>query len=53
MPPLLFNFALEYAIKSVKANKEGTLQHLVYADDIILGGGIHTVNKTHRSFIFP
>jgi hypothetical protein len=49
--PLLFNFALEYAIRKVNAIQDGlklngTHQGLVYADGVnILGGSVHTVKE--------
>ena len=56
LSPLLFNFALEYAIRRVQVNQDdlklnGTHQLLAYADDVnILGGSVHTVKKKCRSF---
>jgi len=55
LSPLLFNFALAYAIKMVQVNQDdlklnGSHQLLVYADDVnVLGGSLHTI-KENRSF---
>ena len=57
LSPLLFNFALEYALRRVQVNQDGlklngTHQFLAYADDVnILGGSIHTLNENAEAFV--
>jgi hypothetical protein len=57
LSPLLFNFALEYAIRKVQENQvglklNGTHQLLAYADDVILlGDNMDTINKSTETLI--
>jgi len=57
--PLLFNFALEYAVWKIQANQDGlilnaTHQILVYADNInMLGRSIDTITKNTDTVVVP
>ena len=57
LTPLLFNFALEYAIRRGQVNQDGlklngTHQLLSNADDVnILGGGIHTLKENAEALV--
>jgi hypothetical protein len=53
---LLFNFALEYAIRRVQVNQDGlklngTHQLLDYADVNFLDGSVHTVKKNTEDLV--
>jgi hypothetical protein len=59
LSPLLLNFSLEYAVKTVQVNQDGlklngTHQLLAYADDVnILGGSVrvHTVEQNAGALV--
>jgi hypothetical protein len=59
LTPLLFNCALEYAIRKVQDNQvglklNGTHQLWAYADDMdLLGDSIDTINKNTETLIDP
>jgi hypothetical protein len=55
--PVLFNFALDHAIRRVVVNQNGlklngTHQPLVYADEVnTLGGTVHTLKANAEAFV--
>jgi len=57
LSPMLFNFALEYAIRRVQVNQDGlklngTHQLLAYADDVnVLRGSIHTLKENAEALV--
>ena len=57
LTPLLLNFTLEYAVRCIQVNQNGsklngTHQVLAYADDVnILGGSVDTVKKNVEALV--
>jgi hypothetical protein len=57
LSPLLFNFALQHAIRRVQIRQDGLKlngihQFLVYTDDVnILGGSIHTTKEITEALV--
>jgi len=57
LTPLLLNFTLEYAVRCIQVNQNGsklngTHQVLAYADDVnILGGSVDTVKKNAEALV--
>ena len=57
LSPLIFHFALEYAIRRVQVNQDGlklngTHQLLPCADDVnVLGGSVHTVKENAEALV--